>query len=107
MKPRLIEYLACPDCRGDLILARGERGGGAIVEGELRCRDCHRLFPIRRGVPRLLPAGVQHLAIEVAASFSWEWDQFDEMRPHYHQQFLDWIKPLGAEDFHDRLVLEG
>lgn len=109
MKLRLLDYLACPDCAGDLRLERSleKDPDGEVLEGSLRCGQCHRLFPIQRGVPRLLPAGLRELSIEVAASFGWEWNRFDELRPHYHQQFLDWIQPLRPEDFHQKLVVEG
>ena len=113
MKPRLVEYLECPDCAGDIALDSGRTesiaagGDGEIMDGELRCKSCKRMFPIRHGVPRLVPAGTDHRSVEVAASFGWEWNHFDEMRPHYHQQFLDWIQPLTAADFHDKLVLDG
>jgi uncharacterized protein YbaR (Trm112 family)/protein-L-isoaspartate O-methyltransferase len=107
VKRRLIEFLACPDCYGDLELEKQQGDRSQIREGELRCQTCRRLFPIRHGVPRLLPASVDQRTIEVSASFSWEWNQFDEMRPHYHQQFLDWIRPLEPDDFVDKQVLEG
>lgn len=109
MKKRLLQYLACPDCGSDLTLDRTEREDrdGEVLEGSIRCAQCHRLFPIRRGVPRLIPAGVERLSIEVAASFGWEWNEFDELRPHYHEQFLDWVQPLRPDDFADKLVLEG
>jgi SAM-dependent methyltransferase len=47
------------------------------------------------------------LTVEVAEGFGWEWNRFDELRPEYHQQFLDWIAPLGPDDFRGRVVLEG
>jgi uncharacterized protein YbaR (Trm112 family)/2-polyprenyl-3-methyl-5-hydroxy-6-metoxy-1,4-benzoquinol methylase len=109
MKKRLLQYLACPDCRGDLTLDHSEREDrdGEVLEGSIRCEQCHRLFPVHRGVPRLIPAGVERLSVEVAASFGWEWNEFDELRPHYHEQFLDWVQPLRPDDFADKVVIEG
>ncbi len=108
MKPRLVEYLACPDCAGDLSLVEaGERQGDEIISGALSCAGCGRRFAVERGVPRLLPAGLASLDAEVADSFGWEWNRFDEIRPEYRQQFLDWIAPVGPEEFAGRLVLEG
>lgn len=109
MKKRLLQYLACPDCGGDLTLERTDREDrdGEILEGSIRCESCRASFPVLRGVPRLIPAGVERLSIEVAASFGWEWNEFDELRPHYHQQFLDWVQPLRPDDFADKLVIEG
>jgi uncharacterized protein YbaR (Trm112 family) len=107
MKPRLVEFLACPDCKGALRLGRAEREGDEIVDGELHCHGCKRTFAIARGVPRLLPTGVPDLAQEVAEGFGWQWNRFDEIRPEYRKQFLDWVRPLGADDFLGKRVLEG
>jgi SAM-dependent methyltransferase len=108
MKPRLTEYLACPDCGGDLALdGAATREGDEIVEGALACAGCARRFPIRGGVPRLLPTALGALPAEVAEGFGWEWNQFDELGPHYRQQLLDWLQPLGEADFAGKRVLEG
>ena len=40
----LLEILACPACRGDV-----EEKDEKIV-----CRDCHRKYPIKDGIPILL-----------------------------------------------------
>ena len=107
MKPRLLPFLACPDCRGDLTIKRQELEGAEIVDGDLLCGGCKRVFPIQRGVPRLLPRGVGALSVEVADGFGWQWNRFDEIRPEYVQQFLDWIRPLTEADFAGKRVLEG
>jgi SAM-dependent methyltransferase len=107
MKPRLVALLACPDCGGDLRLVRERSEGGEVVDGELRCQGCARELPVVRGVPRLLPRGLEPLAAEVADGFGWEWNRFDELRPEYEQQFLDWVRPLAREDFAGKRVLEG
>jgi SAM-dependent methyltransferase len=107
VKPRLTEHLACPDCAGGLRLARERSERGEILDGELRCQGCGREFPILRGVPRLLPRALEDLAAEVADGFGWEWNRFDELRPEYRQQFLDWVRPLAPDDFRGKRVLEG
>ena len=55
MKPDLMEILCCPLCRGELTLAVGRRDGVEIVEGMLTCGKCHVEYPIREGIPDLLP----------------------------------------------------
>lgn len=60
MKPRLLDLVVCPLCRGRLgleaFLEAGSEGGAReIVEGALRCERCNGRYPIIRGVPRLLP----------------------------------------------------
>lgn len=109
MKERLLQWLACPDCDASLSLENVEHRDpdGEVLDATLRCTQCHRTYPVLRGVPRMIPSGIEHLSLEVAASFGWEWNEFDELRPHYHEQFLDWIKPLRPADFAGRLVLEG
>jgi uncharacterized protein YbaR (Trm112 family) len=44
----LLELLACPACRGDL---------AAAGDDTLRCSRCGTVYPIREGVPVLLPPG--------------------------------------------------
>jgi SAM-dependent methyltransferase len=107
MKPRLVEHLACPDCAADLRLSRERSEAGEVIDGELRCTGCAREFPIVRGVPRLLPRALADLPAEVADGFGWEWNRFDEIRPEYEQQLLDWVRPLGPGDFAGKRVLEG
>jgi uncharacterized protein YbaR (Trm112 family) len=41
--PRLLEILACPDCRG----------GVAEVDDGIECQECGRVYPVR-GVPVML-----------------------------------------------------
>jgi SAM-dependent methyltransferase len=108
MKERLVQYLVCPDCGGDLSLARNQREGDEIVDGDLACKGCKRFFPILRGVPRLLPMGLAHIATEVADGFGWQWNRFDEIdKPEYEVQLLDWLRPLGPPDFAGKKVIEG
>lgn len=118
MKERLLQYLVCPDCGalpGDgggrevgLLLARAVGDGSEIDEGELRCPACQRDYPIVRGVPRLLPGDLAHIATEVAEGFGWQWNRFDEIdKPEYEVQLRDWLRPLDQADFAGRVVLEG
>jgi len=38
---KLLEILACPACKGDV----------QLKENKLVCKKCHRLYPIRDGIP--------------------------------------------------------
>lgn len=42
-----------------------------------------------------------------AAAFGYEWNRYAELAERYRQQFLDWIRPVDAAFFRDRVVLEG
>ena len=44
MNPKVRALLVCPKCRGEL----------KDTPGGLVCRPCTRLFPVVRGVPRLV-----------------------------------------------------
>ena len=65
MYPRLLTFLRCPACSGSMHLEplAATPGGsdGEVSEGLLRCDQAH-VFPIVRGVPRLLPDSLrEHL----------------------------------------------
>jgi len=70
MKHRLLEIVVCPECGGTLVASeydridmpghRGDNSAQEILEGLLKCIDCHRTFPIIRGIPRLLPDDLRH-----------------------------------------------
>ncbi len=107
MKPSLLPYIACPDCGGDLVLERAQSVGGEVIEGTLRCGGCRVAYPIRRGVPRLLPGARDPAAARTADAFGWEWNRFSKLSAHYRRQFLDWVRPVDAAFFRGKAVLEG
>ncbi|MBI2981656.1 MAG: FHA domain-containing protein [Deltaproteobacteria bacterium] len=47
LSQELIEILACPRCKGNLALERGGKG--------LSCSSCSLTYPVRKGVPVLIP----------------------------------------------------
>jgi SAM-dependent methyltransferase len=109
MKHRLLEYLACPSCGGEIGLfsvARSE--GDEIMDGELACAVCARRFAIVRGVPRF--ADLDQLEAEkaaTAANFGWQWQHFTQEDERYAEQFLGWIAPVKPDFFKGKVVLEG
>jgi len=108
MKRRLIDYLACPSCSGELkITSEGETDGIEILEGELACISCEACFPILRGVPRF--ANLNDLEPEkaaIASSFGFEWQHFTQEDERYADQMLGWIDPVKPEFFKDKIVLD-
>ncbi len=106
MKRRLLDLLACPECHGTLAPTRALPEAGDIVEGELACSRCSARYPVRRGVPRLLPKALADEAVATAQRFGYEWTRFSEIRPEYEEQMLGWIAPVGREAFAGRRVLD-
>jgi SAM-dependent methyltransferase len=106
VKPRLVEYLACPICQGTLELEARDDTAGEIITGALCCRSSGHRFPIERGIPRLLPPALSIEKRKTAAAFGHEWRHFVELHPEYREQFLDWIKPIEPVFFRDKVVLD-
>jgi SAM-dependent methyltransferase len=106
MKPALLDLLACPSCGHDLTLTVRARDGEEILEGDLRCTSCSQNFPIRRGIPRFAEL-IGEVEAATAEAFGYEWTRYSELAQRYKQQFLDWIRPVNAEFFRNRLILEG
>ena len=96
----------------------------------MQCDSAHR-FPIREGVPRLLPprsddgyvveGGDQEkpgqalggprsrnsILKKTMRSFGYQWNVFSEMYPHWEHNSRSYFKPLVQDsDFRDRLVLD-
>jgi uncharacterized protein YbaR (Trm112 family) len=55
MKRSLMEILCCPVCKGDLVLTVIDENEKEILAGELHCAACRADYPIREGIPNLLP----------------------------------------------------
>ncbi len=55
MKEKLNDILACPVCKGKLQLKIDEKKGDDIVTGSLYCTKCNVTYPIKEGIPHLLP----------------------------------------------------
>lgn len=106
VKESALEFLACPACGGELILAAVDVLGAEVMEGSLRCAQCSTMYPIRHGVPRFV-LDVTPTEVQTAEAFGYEWARYSELAPRYRQQFLDWLKPITPEFFKGRIVLEG
>ena len=63
MRPDLLDIIACPVCKGPLVLrvdsiAPADAAGASVGEtlsGALTCRLCNESYPIADGIPNLLP----------------------------------------------------
>jgi SAM-dependent methyltransferase/uncharacterized protein YbaR (Trm112 family) len=134
MKRRVLEIVRCPNCR-ELLLCSDigrEEPSGEIIEGQLKCKNDH-VFPIIGGIPRLLPPDMlaetlqtfhsREQALQSAdqtessqersvvrrtlRSFSYQWNVFSEMYPHWEANFRSYFEPLvQMRDFEGKLVLD-
>jgi SAM-dependent methyltransferase len=108
LKEKLLTYLVCPSCAGELSLSAVEKQVSEIITGELRCRSCDRAFAIVGGVPRFADLQeVNHEKQETAANFGWQWTHFTQEDSRYAEQYLGWLQPVTPEFFRDKVVLEG
>lgn len=62
MRISTMKILCCPVCRGTLTLTVTEQtvledGEEDIVEGTLTCTACGAEYPVREGIPNMLPPG--------------------------------------------------
>jgi SAM-dependent methyltransferase len=110
MREEALEFICCPNCQGRIVFAEGvkERAeDGHILSAGLRCESCGTQFPVRNGVPLLLPADLAQVKLETAARFAEEWTRWSDLRGYYEQEFFDWVAPLTGADFAGQTVFEG
>ena len=73
MRRRLLDVIVCPVCRGDLFVSMSGRSNDSnvIAEGQLTCTSCARDYPIRHGVPVLLPPETRNRSDKWSFNFQW------------------------------------
>lgn len=106
MKDAALEFLACPDCGGDLDLTVEARDGDEIMEGTLACPACAVRYPVTGGIPRFTELHSRGHE-KTAEAFGHQWKRYSELDPRYRRQFLDWIRPVDEAFFRGKVVLEG
>lgn len=109
MKERLLQFLACPTCGGDILLAYVSKyDDKEIVEADLSCKKCEREYKVIRGIPRF--AALEKIdkdKADTAENFGWQWTNFTQKDEKYAQQLLGWLQPVKPEFFEGKVVLEG
>ena len=55
LKKNLMEILACPVCKGELVLRIDEEVDDEVLAGSLFCGACDESYPIEDSIPNLLP----------------------------------------------------
>jgi 2-polyprenyl-3-methyl-5-hydroxy-6-metoxy-1,4-benzoquinol methylase/uncharacterized protein YbaR (Trm112 family) len=76
MREVLLDYIACPECNGDLQGTFETWEGDEAMDGRLTCTSCSSAYPLVRGVPRMNTSmkGLEN----VARTFGYEWRSFHE-----------------------------
>ena len=87
MYESLVEKLRCPVDFGLLHLGIANRAAnGHVMEGQLCCTTCRKVYPIKQGVPDLLPTesvqvdgdNLKQLQIATIDRFGFEWRHFSD-----------------------------
>ncbi|MDG6228959.1 MAG: methytransferase partner Trm112 [Candidatus Thermoplasmatota archaeon] len=55
MRKEIIKILCCPVCKTDLTVSIEKEEDNDIITGTLTCNSCHTVYPIKDGIPDLLP----------------------------------------------------
>jgi uncharacterized protein YbaR (Trm112 family) len=55
MNVKLLKIICCPTCKGTLIFDSIKQDGDEVIEGKLNCQSCKVEYPIKNGIPNLLP----------------------------------------------------
>lgn len=106
MKTSLLSFLVCPKCRSTFNLLKEQVKDSEVMEGKLTCIGCRNSFPVVRGIPRFLGAGLNAEQKATAAAFSYEWTHFSEITESDQREFLGWISPLTPQEFKGQVVLD-
>ena len=84
MRIKLLEWLACPDCLSSFkIESIAEKKNEDILSGKILCLGCNLSYPIKNGIPRILPDYQEDKGRKMSdmykkqrltqASFGYEW----------------------------------
>ena len=73
MRRKLLEWLVCPRCRGELAVT-AQREAAEVEEGVLECSRCAVQYPVVRGIPRFVPQE------NYAATFGHQWARYARLQ---------------------------
>lgn len=108
MRARLLEFISCPDCGGELrVLSPIESDTGEITSGQLACAGCQSDWPIIKGIPRFIEGvrGEGDLRDVYADSFGHQWTTFDWEREEDAFEFFQ-ITDFTPESLAGKTVLD-
>jgi SAM-dependent methyltransferase len=106
VRPTVLELLVCPTCHGALACEARERDGDEVLEGQLRCTACGARFPIRGGIPRLLPPDLSPPERATSRAFEIQWRMLHALSDVHRDEFRSYLTPLAPEDLRGLRVLD-
>ena len=106
MKPALLDFLVCPGCGGALQCTPSREHGGEVEEGTLGCVPCRAQFPVRAGIPRMLPAGLSVPEQATARAFETQWKMLAKLSSAFRDEFRSYLQPLAPGDLQGLSVLD-
>lgn len=106
MKPGLLDYLACLRCGAGLACEPRQVDGADVLEGILRCAACQAEFPIRGGVPRMLPSALSAPERATSRAFGTQWHILSGLDPVLRTEFESYLHPLPASALAGLAVLD-
>ena len=108
MKRELLQFLSCPECKGQFSLVEEESVSGEINKGRLNC--CGKSYEIYNFIPRFIDSD------KYVGSFSFEWkthsktqlDSANINNKMSHQSRIDFQKRVNfpLSELKDKLVLD-
>ena len=108
MRLRLLQFIACPRCGGDLdVRSAAEDDDGEIISGEIVCQLCSADWPIIRAIPRFID-GVRteaDLREVYADSFGHQWTTFDWEREEDEFEFFQ-ITDVTPDSLEGKVTLD-
>ncbi|MBF0273995.1 MAG: methyltransferase domain-containing protein [Nitrospinae bacterium] len=135
MQKKLLNYLACPDCKNSLSIDIFLEKNDDVIEGVLYC-NCSSVFPVTGSIPRIVKGAFKRfpsyrenfqkqlekydisaekedsissfdeLCAKTELSFGYQWTNFSEMACDFKQNFLNYIKPVDEYFFKGKLGLD-
>ena len=106
MKERLLKYLVCPECRGDLTLLNPIQQRNEIWEAALNCASCQHNYKVVEGIPRFLPEAIDSVVKRNVESFGAQWHLLGERSELNRREFLSYLDGLTPDFFRGKIVLD-
>ena len=106
MKPELLEFLVCVHCGAPLRCAASRMRGAEVEEGMLDCTQCAARFPVRGGIPRMLPDGLSTPECATSRAFGTQWKMLADLTSVFREEFRSYFDPLAPTDLNGLAVLD-